>query len=73
MSLEKFRKEIDFIDSKIIKLLEKRLKVVSKIKPFKKKLTDKKREREILEKITSPYIQNIYKSIFKASKQIFKK
>ena len=53
-SIKKYRKKIDKIDSKLIKLLEKRLFIVNKIKEIKKRnklqLQDIKREREILEK-----------------------
>lgn len=53
--MEKFRKEIDKIDSQIAKLLEKRFEICSEIGDFKTKnnieTEDKSREKEIIEKI----------------------
>lgn len=53
--MEKFRKEIDKIDSEITKLLEKRFEICSEIGDFKSKnnieTEDKSREKEIFEKI----------------------
>lgn len=53
--MEKFRKEIDKIDSEIAKLLEKRFEICSEIGDFKSKnnieTEDKSREKEIIEKI----------------------
>jgi chorismate mutase len=72
MSLSKFRKQIDKIDKKLVSLLEKRLLLAKELKKEKKKITDKKREKEILEKINSKYIQDIYKYIFKISKKFQK-
>ena len=53
--MEKFRKEIDKIDSEIANLLEKRFEICSEIGDFKSKnnieTEDKSREKEIFEKI----------------------
>lgn len=53
--MEKFRKEIDKIDSEIARLLEKRFEICSEIGDFKTKnnieTEDKLREKEIFEKI----------------------
>lgn len=53
--MEKFRKEIDKIDSEIAKLLEKRFEICFEIGDFKSKnnieTEDKSREKEIIEKI----------------------
>ena len=53
--MERFRKEIDKIDSEIAKLLEKRFEICSEIGDFKTKnnieTEDKSREKEIFEKI----------------------
>ncbi len=78
--IKKFREKIDIIDKKIIRLLEKRFEIVKKIGVSKKKLklplTDKKREREILNKISkisttySNQIKHIYTEIIKLSKKI---
>jgi len=50
--------------------LEKRLNIAKNIKEFKKHITNNQRKQEILDKIKSKYIQNIYKTIFKNSKKI---
>lgn len=83
--LKKLRKEIDKIDKKIVKLLEERLKIAEKIMKLKVKkglnLTDKKREREIIENLTKKtndlllkkYLSQIYRIIFKISKEKHKK
>ena len=53
--MERFRKEIDKIDSEIARLLEKRFEICSEIGDFKSKnnieTEDKSREKEIFEKI----------------------
>lgn len=53
--MERFRKEIDKIDSEIAGLLEKRFEICSEIGDFKSKnnieTEDKSREKEIFEKI----------------------
>lgn len=72
MTLGKLRNQIDKIDDKIISLLEKRLKIAKAIKKYKNKITDIDREKEILAKINSKYIKDIYKTIFKNSKKIQK-
>lgn len=72
MSLEKIRSQINEIDDQIISLLEKRLKLAKETKKHKKKTCDLNRENEILNKINSKYIKDIYKTIFKNSKQIQK-
>jgi chorismate mutase len=69
MNLEKIRKEIDEIDIEIQDLLEKRFSLVLQALKYKKKVLDKKREEEILNKISSPYIRDIFKTILKTSKK----
>jgi len=53
--MERFRKEIDKIDSEIARLLEERFEICSEIGDFKSKnnieTEDKSREKEIFEKI----------------------
>lgn len=68
--LFKIRKKIDKIDDKIIDLLKKRFFLTDEIKKYKKELLDKKREEEILSKISSSLIKNIYLNIFENSKKI---
>lgn len=82
--IKKLREKIDKIDSKIVKLLEKRLKIVKKIGKIKQKkgfkLTDKRREKEIIKKlktiaqnpILKKQIDNFYKMIFNLSKTVMK-
>ncbi|NGX56583.1 MAG: hypothetical protein K1060chlam5_00826 [Candidatus Anoxychlamydiales bacterium] len=68
--LKKLREEIDKIDNEVIILLEKRFEIVKKIKylKLKERVEDKNREEEILKKISSQYIIDIYKTIFENSK-----
>ncbi len=66
------RKKIDAVDRNIVLLLEKRLSFVLELKNLKQRLTDKKREEEILMRISSPYIQEIYRAIFKSAKKMLK-
>lgn len=73
MSLNKLREEIDLIDAKIIELLKIRISLACKTEKFKKKIYDRKREKEILIKIKDPLIQEIYKTIFKAIKRKIRK
>ncbi|MFA6119140.1 MAG: chorismate mutase [Parachlamydiales bacterium] len=70
MSLIDLRKQIDTIDDQIIDLLEKRLKIAKEVRKFKKQTADENREKEILAKIHSQYIKDIYMTIFKNSKKV---
>lgn len=69
MDLAEIRKEIDKLDDEIISLLEKRLALACQAKKFKTHIADKGREEEILQKISSVYIRDIYQSIFHQSKK----
>ena len=69
MSLAKIIKEIDKLDDEIISLLEERLALACQAKNFKTHIIDKEREEEILRKISSEYIRDIYRSIFHNSKK----
>jgi chorismate mutase len=74
------RRKIDSIDKKILRLLEKRVEIAKKIIKTKIKrgleITDRKREKEIIEnlkkatknKILKKYLSQIYKIVFKISK-----
>ncbi|NGX63055.1 MAG: hypothetical protein KR126chlam6_00461 [Candidatus Anoxychlamydiales bacterium] len=73
MSLENLREEIDEIDDQIIDLLERRLNIAKDLIKYKKNVTDITRENEILAKIESEYIKNIYKTIFENSKKVQRK
>ena len=80
--LKKLRKEIDDIDSKILQLIEKRMKVVCEVGDLKKDLEisveDLNREKEIIQRLTSNSSKNltekqlirIFSAVFKSSKQI---
>ncbi len=70
MSLEELRHEIDGVDKQICQLLLRRFELVKALKPFKTSLTDSNREEAILSKLNSPLIQDIYQSVFVASKRI---
>ena len=59
MDLKEIRKEIDGIDDEIIALLKSRFALVSQLIGKKQNLGDKNRERQILSKIDSIYIQNV--------------
>lgn len=65
--MEKIREEIDRIDDAIIALLSERFRKVAELKDKKTSLRDPKRENEILSKIQSEYIREIYRQIFKTS------
>ncbi|MED5475587.1 MAG: chorismate mutase [Candidatus Neomarinimicrobiota bacterium] len=76
------RKEIDDIDSKILQLIEQRMKVVCEVGDLKKDLEisveDLNREKEIIQRLTSNSSKNltekqlirIFSAVFKSSKQI---
>jgi chorismate mutase len=80
--LKKLRKEIDDIDSKILQLIEQRMKVVCEVGDLKKDLEisveDLNREKEIIQRLTSNSSKNltekqlirIFSAVFKSSKQI---
>jgi chorismate mutase len=68
--MDNIRKEIDRVDQEIIALLTQRFFLVSQLLCKKKRLTEPEREDQILSKIDSPYIQSVYKEIFKSSKKL---
>ena len=72
-NLETIRNEIDKIDKAIISLFKKREKLIFVIKKYKNTVTDRKREKNILDKCKKKYIQKIYKILFRHSKKILKK
>jgi len=67
--LAEIRLQINGIDDQIIALLQLRINLVKALKPFKTTLTDQAREDEILSKIESKSIKDIYLAIFEASKR----
>ena len=79
MELEELRKEINEIDDELISLFERRMAVSAKIGMEKKKkgllVYDKKREAEVLKRLTSKVpdgakedIEALYLKIFEISK-----
>ena len=79
--LDKFRKKIDSIDNRVIRLLKARLKYVEKIGNIKQlkglDISDQKRESFIIRKIENSVdpkdvklIKEIYSTIFEVSKKI---
>lgn len=76
--LIELRKQIDNIDSKIIKLIEKRFEISREIGKLKREngfeIEDKKREKEIIEnrisnsKLSKEFTMNLFNLIFKESK-----
>lgn len=72
-TLASLRENIDKIDHQIAKLLQKRLQISEKIleakKNTKSKITDKAREKEILEKFDSKEEQEVFKTIIKVCKK----
>ena len=70
--LNKMRKQIDQIDSKVMSLLEKRFRLLPQILTYKNKITDRKREQEILGKTSSAQVKEVYKTIFKSAKKLMR-
>ncbi len=79
MKIEDLRKEIDTIDSELIKLFEKRMKTAKNIADIKKmeglSVTNKERERKIINNLTnkvspdlSIYTKILYNTLFDISK-----
>ena len=70
--LKNYRRRIDAIDRKIARLLSSRFNLVEKIKSYKKinkvRITDKKRELDVLSNVKK-YSKNRYK---KSINQIFR-
>jgi len=86
MSIEKYRREIDHIDHKIIHLLYKRFNMAKEIAKEKKKegldIRDKKRERKVLRDksslakrygISVKLTKKLYTLIMKESRRLQKK
>tara|TARA_Y100000310_G_C20410715_1_gene681837 strand:- start:440 stop:664 length:225 start_codon:yes stop_codon:yes gene_type:complete len=74
MKIQTLRKEIDNLDQKISKNLEKRLQLANQIITIKKqnnlKIEDKTREKEILNNLPeNKLIKQIYLLIFKTLKK----
>ena len=78
MNLEDIRKQIDILDGKLIKLLTERMEQAVLAKRFKKKIEDKNREQEILNKIKESaqtlidgdFLLSLYQRIIEESKTL---
>jgi prephenate dehydratase/chorismate mutase/prephenate dehydratase len=81
MGLSEIRKSIDFLDSEILKLLNRRMDLVLTAKKFKDTIQDSEREKEVLSSIRmnstdliSPdFIESIYREIIRESKKVQEK
>lgn len=81
--LEALRSAISRIDARIFRLFKKRFEIVKKIGRLKKSnhmpIKDKKREKELISKMSKrhklalPFVESIYKTIFRQSINIQKK
>lgn len=73
-SISQLREKIDFIDSQILNLINKRAKIALEIGQIKKilknQIVDKNREKEILKKIKTPYEIQIFKKIISESRKL---
>ena len=67
MNLEEIRREINQIDDELIKLLEKRMDLVSKVAAYKletgKAVFDSKREETILNKVAEAVESPVYRDV----------
>lgn len=78
MKLEDIRKQIDILDGRLIKLLTERMEQAVLAKRFKKKIEDKNREQEILNKIRESaqtlidgdFLVSLYQRIIEESKSL---
>lgn len=72
--IQNIRKEINEIDSKISKLLQKRLKKVSQIGKIKKSnnlpIIDEEREKKVLSSLETDFEKEIFKKILTESRKI---
>jgi prephenate dehydratase/chorismate mutase len=78
MSLKEIRKNIDLIDSKILKLLNDRMELVLMAKKFKSQIEDSEREKDLLDRvrknltglINAEFIERVYTEIIEESKNL---
>jgi prephenate dehydratase/chorismate mutase/prephenate dehydratase len=81
MNLKEIRKNIDVLDSKILKLLNDRMEKVLMAKKFKSQIEDREREKKLLDRIrrnstgliNAEFIERIYTEIIKESKHLQQK
>jgi chorismate mutase len=67
MDLKSGRKEIDQIDIALVRLLNKRFDIAKKLIPYKKSITDKKREKVVI--MRAKGLKSIFKAIVKETKK----
>lgn len=83
MDIESLRKEIDAADKELASAFIRRMTAAAEIGRIKKEsslaVTDRKRELEIIGKVTSdapeelvPYIEELYENIFRLSREMQK-
>jgi len=78
MKLEAIRKNIDLLDSKILKLLNNRMELALMAKKVKSEIEDREREKQLLDRlqmdatglINAAFIEKIYTDIIEESKKI---
>jgi prephenate dehydratase/chorismate mutase/prephenate dehydratase len=81
MNLKEIRKNIDVLDSKILKLLNGRMELALMAKKSKSQIEDREREKEVLDRIrrnstgliNAEFIEKIYIEIIKESKHLQRK
>ena len=81
MNLKEIRKNIDVLDSKMLKLLNDRMEQVLRAKKFKSQIEDREREKKLLDRIrrnstgliNAEFIERIYTEIIKESKHLQQK
>lgn len=81
MDLKDVRKRIDFLDSRILRILNDRMELALMTRRFKANIEDNKREKMLLERIrknspgliNSEFIEKVYTEIIKESKILQKK
>lgn len=81
MNLNEIRKNINFLDSKIMNLLNDRMELSLMAKSFKSQIEDSERERELLDRIKrnatglidAEFLEKIYIEIIKKSKNLQQK
>lgn len=73
-NLIKFRKQIDAVDRRIIRDINKRLEIASLIGTEKKRLnlpiSNPEREAEVLSKAKSEFMKSVFKLLINESKRI---
>jgi len=78
MGLKEVRKEIDLLDSRILKLINDRMGLALMAKKYKTRIEDRQREKELLDRITTKstglinaeFIEKIYTEIIEESKKL---